>query len=69
MGTGLRTPDKMAPLLNKRLPRLVRWMSLAGNDELHRALRIAQQAKQSFRIVQQQVWSFICRETPCKAEC
>ncbi len=40
MGAGLGPPDEMCPFLNQRLPRLVRRMGLAGDDELHRALRI-----------------------------
>ena len=38
---------KLNPFLNQRLSRLVRRMRLARDDELHRALRIGQQTKQS----------------------
>ena len=42
MGADLGLPDEMNPFLDQRLPRLVRRMRLAGDDELHRALRIGQ---------------------------
>ena len=58
----------MDPFLNQGLPRLVRRMGLAGDDELHRALRIGQQAKQSLRVVQQQVRSLVGREAARKAQ-
>ena len=38
MGAGLRPPDEMRPFLDQGLACLVRRMSLAGHDELHRAL-------------------------------
>ena len=59
---------KCDPFLNQRLARLVRRMGLAGKDELHRALRIGQQAQQSLRVVQQQVRPFVGREAPRKAQ-
>ena len=40
VGTSLGLPDEMRPLPNHGLPRLVRRMRLAGDDELHRALGI-----------------------------
>ena len=42
MGTCLGPTDEMHPFLNQRLPRPVCRMSLAGDDELHRSLRIVQ---------------------------
>ena len=68
MGAHLGPPDEMYPLLNQGLPRLVCRMGLAGHDELHWALRINQQAQQSLRVVQQQVRSFVRRETARKAQ-
>ena len=43
-------------------------MGLAGNDELHRALGIGQQAQQPLGIVQQQVRSLVGREAAGKAQ-
>ena len=43
-------------------------MGLAGDDELHRALRIGQQAQQPLRVVQQQVRSLVGREAARKAQ-
>jgi G3E family GTPase len=62
MGTNLGLPDEPNPLLYQVLSRLVRWVCLSRNNKLHRMLGIAQYAKQSLRIVQQQVRSFISGE-------
>ena len=43
-------------------------MRLAGEDELHRALRIGQEAQQPFRIVQQQVGPLVGGEAARKAQ-
>ena len=43
-------------------------MRLAGDDELHRALRIGQQAQQPLRIVQQQVRPLVGREAARKTQ-
>ena len=40
MRTDLRSANELYPFLNQGLSRQVRRMSLARNDELHRALRI-----------------------------
>ena len=64
----LRLPDEANPFLDQRLPGFVRRMGLAGDDELHRALRIGQQAKQSLGIMQQQVRPLVGGEAPGKAE-
>ena len=69
MRADLGPPDKLNPFLNQRLSRLVRRMGLAGEDKLHRALRIGQQAKQPLRVVQQQVRPFVGRESARKAQC
>src|ERR1035438_4088887 len=61
-------PDEVSPLPNQGLPRLVGRMRLAGDDELHRALRIAQKSKQAWRIMQQQVRSFVSHEAARKAQ-
>ena len=50
------------------LPGLVSGMGFPGHNELHRALRIGQEAKQSLRVLQQQVWSFVGCETARKAQ-
>ena len=68
MGARLGPPDEMHPFLNQGLPRLVRRMRLAGDDELHRTLRIGQQTKQPLRVVQQQVRSLVGREAARKAQ-
>ena len=47
---------------------LVRRMRLTGDDELHWALRIGQQAKQALWVVQEQVWSLVGREAASKAQ-
>ena len=62
VGARLGPPDEADPLLNQGLPGLVRRMGLAGDDDLHRALGIVQEAKQAFRVVQQQVRSLVGRE-------
>jgi len=66
MGARLGPPYEMGPFLNQGLPRPVRRMSLTGKDELHRPLSIGQQAKQSLRVVQQQVWPLVGRERRAK---
>ena len=53
MGARLGLPDEMHPFPDQGLPRLVRGMRLAGDDELHRALRMGQETKQSLRVMQQ----------------
>ena len=53
MGTRLGLPDEMHPFPNQGLPRLVRRMRLAGDDELHGALRMGQETKQSRRVMEQ----------------
>ena len=58
----------MHPFLDQGLPRLVRRMGLAGDDELHRALRIRQQAQQPLRVVQQQVRPLVGRKAARKAQ-
>ena len=60
---------KLYPFLDQGLPRLVRRMGLAGDDELHRALRIGQKTQQALRIVQQQVRSLVGREAARKTQC
>ncbi len=62
MRTHLGLPDETDPFLYQRLARLVGRMRLAGDDQLHGALRIAQQAQQALRVVQQQVRPFVGRE-------
>ena len=68
MGARLRPPDEMHPFPNQGLSSLVRRMRLTGDDELHRALLIGQQAKQALWVVQEQVWSLVSREAACKAQ-
>ena len=68
MRARLGPPDEMHPFPNQGLSRLIRRMRLAGDDELHRSLRIAQQAKQSLGVVQQQVRSLVGREAARKAQ-
>jgi len=51
MGTHLGLPDEMHPFPNQGLPRLVRRMRFAGDDELNRALWIGQQTKQSLWVM------------------
>jgi len=68
MGSSLGPTNEMGPFLNQGPPGLVRWMGFASQDELHRALRMGQQTKQSLWIVQQEVRPFIGREAPRKAK-
>ena len=68
MGPGVRPLNETGPFLNNGLPRLIRRMGLSGKDELHRALRIGQQADQPFRVVQEQIGSLVGCETPRKAQ-
>jgi hypothetical protein len=53
VGTNFGTPNKMGPFLNQGLPGLICWMGLSREDELHAALRIGEQPKQSLWVVQQ----------------
>ena len=64
----LRLADETDPLLDQSLPRLIRGVCLAGDDQLYRPLRIAQQAQQSLSVVQQQVRSLVGREAASKAK-
>jgi hypothetical protein len=68
MGARLGPPDEMRSIPGSGLARLVLRMRLAGDDELHRALRIAQQTKQPLRVVQQQVRPLVGREAARKAQ-
>ena len=68
MGTRPGLSDEMRPFPNQRLAGLVCRMRLAGDDELHRALAVAQKAKQPLGVMQQQVRSFVGREPARKAQ-
>ena len=63
-----RVPDEAYPLLYQGQSLLVGRMGLAGDDELHRARGICQQAHQSPRIVQQQVWPLVGCEAAREAQ-
>jgi hypothetical protein len=67
MGMHLGPPDEVRPFLDQGLACLIRRMSFARHDELHRALTIGQQAQKARRVVQQQVRSFVRRKAACKA--
>ena len=69
MRTRLRLTNELNPFLDQCLSRRVRRVCLSGDDELHWTLGIAQEAKQPLSIVQQQVRSFVGRETPRKTQC
>ena len=60
--------DEMRPLPNHDLPRRVRRMGFAGDDELHGAPRIGEDSNEPLRIAQQQIWSFIRGKAARKAE-
>ena len=47
MGAGLGPPDEPHPFLDQGLPGLVGRMRLAGDDKLHRPLRVGQQPEQA----------------------
>ena len=68
MGARLGPAGELHPLLNQGLSRIVLRVGLARDDELHRALRIGQQTKQSRWVVQQQVRPLVGREAPRKAQ-
>src|ERR1039457_2620845 len=68
MGTRPCLADEMRPLADESLPGLVRRMRLAGDDELYRALGIAQKAKETWRVMEQQVRSLVGGEAARKAE-
>ena len=68
MRTRLGPADELHPLLDQGLPGLVSRMGLAGDDELHRTLRIGQQPQQPLRIVQQQVRSLVGGKTTGEAQ-
>ena len=69
VGADFRPADELYPFMDQGLSRPVLRMGLAGDDELHRALRIGQQTQQSLRIVQQQVRPLVGRKAPRKAQC
>ena len=68
MGLDLWLADEIDPFMDQGLPRPVFRMCLAGDDELHRALRISQKAQQTRRVVQQQIRSLVGCEAPRKAQ-
>src|SRR5215469_9883213 len=55
-------------LLQYTFSRIVVRVSFSGEDELHRTLGVINHACQFFDIRQDQVRSFICRETPRKTD-
>ena len=60
MAAGIRSPNEVYPFLNEGLSGRIRRVGFAGKNELHRALRISQEAQQPLRIVQAACWAF-CR--------
>ena len=69
MPTRLRVADKLNPLADERLPRLIRRMRLARHDELHGALGIGEDLQQPLRVVQQQVRPFVRCEPAREGDC
>ena len=61
-------PEEMNPFPDHVLAGLIRRMRLAGEHELNRMLRIGENPRQPFRIVQQQVGPFVGGEPARKAE-
>ena len=61
--------DEADPFMNQGSPGLVFRMRLAGDNQLHRAIRVGQQTQQTGRIVQQQIGPFITGEAAGKTEC
>ena len=55
-------------LLDKGLARLITWMSLACENELHGSRRVVEQSFQSFLVAEQEGTAFVSRETACKAD-
>ncbi len=62
-----RTLDEVIPLFDECLSRLVLRMCFAGENQLHRTLRIAQQANQPLRIVQQKIGPLVSRKAARKS--
>ncbi len=54
MEAGLWLPHELHPFSNQCLPYLVCGMGLAGQDVLHRALRMGEQATEPFWLVKQE---------------
>ena len=56
----------MHDLADQFLARCIAGMRLAGEDKLHRHIRLGQQFDQSLRVLKQQVAAFIGRKPSCK---
>ena len=55
------------PVVDQCLTGRIGRMGLAGENQLHRPLRMIQQARQALRVMQQQIGSLVRRESPCEA--
>ena len=68
MRPDLGAANEVNPLLDQGLSRLVRRMRLACDDQLHRALRVGQDAQQARGVMQQQVRAFVGGEAAGKPQ-
>ncbi len=60
---------KLNPFLDEAFTFVVRRVSLAGNNDLHRVFRAGQQPNKTFGVAQQQIGAFVSREPPRKSKC
>ena len=64
----VRPANEVAPALDQLFSGFVLWMRLAGQDQLHGALPIGQDADEPVGIAQQQIRPLVGREAAGKAE-
>ena len=64
----LRHAGELIHLLDELFAGLILRMRLAGEDELHRALRVFEQLLQTLRIGEEQGRTLVSRETPREAD-
>ena len=68
VAAGLRALAEAHPLLHQSLPGVVLGVRLAGDDELHRALGVGQDAQQPLGVVQQETRALIGGEAAREAQ-
>ncbi len=56
------------PFAEQRLACAIGGVRLAGNQQLHRVIAMGEEARQPFRVLQQQVGAFVGGEAPGKAQ-
>ena len=64
----LRVTHHLCDLLQHPLARVVARMCFAGEDELHRTLRVVDHGRKHFNISQNQISSFVCGKAAGKSD-